>query len=38
MKILRIIGAAASFVFAGLLIAGNFIMNATGALICMIEK
>ena len=38
MKILRIIGAAASFDFAGLLIAGNFIMNATGALICMIEK
>ena len=38
MKILRIIGAAASFVFAGLLIAGNLIMNATGALICMIEK
>lgn len=38
MKILRIIGAAASFVFAGLLIAGNLIMNAIGALICMIEK
>lgn len=38
MKVLRIIGAAASFVMAGLLIAGNFIMNATGALICMIEK
>ena len=38
MKILRIIGAAASFVLAGLLIAGTFIMNAIGALICMIEK
>ena len=38
MKILRIIGAVASFVMAGLLIAGNFIMNAIGALICMIEK
>ena len=38
MKVLRIIGASASFVFAGLLIAGTFIMNATGALICMIEK
>ena len=38
MKVLRIIGAAASFVFAGLLIAGNPIMNAIGAMICMIEK
>lgn len=38
MKVLRIIGAAASFVFAGLLIAGNFIMNAIGVLICIIEK
>lgn len=38
MKILRIAGATASFVLAGLLIAGNFIMNAIGALICMIEK
>lgn len=38
MKVLRIIGAAASFVFAGLLIAGTFIMNAIGALICIIEK
>ena len=38
MKILRIAGAAASFVLAGLLIAGNFIMNAIGALIYMIEK
>ena len=38
MKILRIIGAAASFVLAGLLIAGNLIMNAIGALIYMIEK
>lgn len=38
MKILRIIGVAASFVLAGLLIAGNFIMNAIGALICIIEK
>lgn len=38
MKVLRIIGAAASFVFACLLIAGNLIMNAIGALICIIEK
>lgn len=38
MRVLRIIGAAASFVFVGLLIAGNLIMNAIGALICMIEK
>ena len=38
MKVLRIIGAVASFVMAGLLIAGNFIMNAIGAMICMIEK
>lgn len=38
MKVLRIIGASASFVFAGLLIAGNLIMNAIGALICIIEK
>ena len=38
MKILRIIGAAASFVMAGLLIAETFIMNAIGTLICMIEK
>ena len=38
MKVLRIIGVAASFVLAGLLIAGNFIMNAIGTLICMIEK
>ncbi len=38
MKILRIIGVAASFVLAGLLIVGTFIMNAIGALICMIEK
>lgn len=38
MKILRIIGAVASFVMAGLLIAGTFIMNAIGTLICMIEK
>lgn len=38
MKILRIIGVAASFVLAGLLIAGNLIMNAIGALICIIEK
>ena len=38
MKVLLIIGAAASFVFAGLLIAGNLIMNAIGALICIIEK
>ena len=38
MKVLRIIGAAASFVIAGLLIAGNLIMNAIGAMICMIEK
>ena len=38
MKVLRIIGAVASFVFAGLLIAGNLIMNAIGTLICMIEK
>lgn len=38
MKILRIIGAAASFVMAGLLIAGNFIMNTIGALICIIEN
>ena len=38
MKILRIIGAVASFVMAGLLIAGTFIMNAIGALICIIEK
>lgn len=38
MKVLRIIGAAASFVFADLLIAGNLIMNAIGALICIIEK
>lgn len=38
MKILRIAWAAASFVFAGLLIAGNLIMNAIGALICIIEK
>ena len=38
MKVLRIIGAAASFVIAGLLIAGTFIMNAIGTLIWMIEK
>lgn len=38
MRVLRIIGAAASFVMAGLLIAGNFIMNAIGVLICIIEK
>lgn len=38
MKILWIIGAAASFVISGLLIAGNLIMNAIGALICIIEK
>lgn len=38
MKVLRIIGAAASFVMAGLLITGNLIMNAIGALICIIEK
>lgn len=38
MKVLQIIGAVASFVFAGLLIAGNLIMNAIGALICIIEK
>lgn len=38
MKVLQIIGAAASFVLAGLLIAGNLIMNAIGALICIIEK
>lgn len=38
MKILRIVGAAASFVLAGLLIVGNFIMNAIGALLCIIEK
>ena len=38
MKVLRIIGAAASFGLAGLLIVGNLIMNAIGALICMIEK
>lgn len=38
MKVLRIIGAAASFVMAGLLIAGNLIMNAIGALICMIKN
>lgn len=38
MKVLRIAGAAASFVLAGLLIAGTFIMNAIGALICIIEK
>ena len=38
MKVLRIIGAAASFVMAGFLIAGTFIMNAIGTLICMIEK
>lgn len=38
MKVLQIIGAAASFVLAGLLIAGNLIMNAIGAMICMIEK
>ena len=38
MKILRIAGAVASFVFAGLLIAGTFIMNAIGAMICMLEK
>ena len=38
MKVLRIIGAVASFVLAGLLIAGNLIMNAIGALICIIEK
>ena len=38
MKVLRIIGSAASFVLAGLLIVGNLIMNAIGALICMIEK
>jgi len=37
MKVLQIIGAA-SFVMAGLLIAGTFIMNAIGALICIIEK
>lgn len=38
MKILRIAGAAASFVLAGSLIAENLIMSAIGALICMIEK
>ena len=38
MRVLRIIGAVASFVLAGLLIAGNLIMNAIGALICIIEK
>ena len=38
MRVLRIIGAAASFAMAGLLIAGNLIMNAIGALICMIEN
>lgn len=38
MKVLRIIGAAARLVMAGLLIAGNFIMNAIGALICIIEN
>ena len=38
MKILRIAGAAASFVLADLLIVGTFIMNAIGTLICMIEK
>ena len=38
MKVLRIIGAAASVVLAGLLIVGNLIMNAIGALICIIEK
>ena len=38
MKVLQIIGAAASFVIAGLLIAGTFIMNVIGALICIIEK
>ena len=38
MKVLRIIGAVASFVLAGLLIAENLIMNAIGALICIIEK
>ncbi len=38
MKVLRIAGAAARFVLAGLLIAGNLIMNAIGALICITEK
>lgn len=37
MRVLRIIGAAASFVMAGLLIAGN-LKNAIGALICMIKN
>ncbi len=38
MKVLRVLGAIGSFLLAGLLIVGNFIMDCIGAIIGAITK
>ena len=38
MKALKIVGTVGKFALAGVLIAGHFVMNIVGALICAITS
>ena len=38
MKALKVVGTIGRFTFAGVLIAGHFVMNIIGALICAITS
>lgn len=38
MKALKIVGTVGRFALAGVLIAGDFVMNVIGALICAITS
>ena len=38
MKVLKIIGTIGRIAFAGILIAGHFVMNIIGVLICAITS
>ena len=38
MKVLKVIGTIGRFALAGVLIAGHFVMNIIGALICAITS
>ena len=38
MKVLKVVGTIGRFALAGVLIAGHFVMNVIGALICAITS
>ncbi len=38
MKVLKIVGTIGRFALAGMLIAGHFVMNVIGVLICAITS